>query len=140
MEQPQKALPHFLVSATILFTAPDQPVAMVPLNCVIVQEDKVHPVQSIAKMQQSAQFQFQQRYQDGTLTVTDVIINSFMYLGDFTQEDFHKAPEGMTLQEQQAVQNRVQAEIDSAKDMKVPQDKKKAQKPDLKAVPTADKT
>lgn len=135
MEQPAEKAHHFLVSAIILFTSNETPAVMsMPLNCAVTQKTKDLPVQSIARMQQAAQMQFHNRHQDGSLKIIDVVINNIMYVGEMTQEEFTRPPEGMTVQEQEAVQKQVQDEIAAVKDTKAAPAKKTADKPDLKVV------
>lgn len=93
-------LHHHLVTAEIVFTQKGQDqIAALRINGLLVSEQKEIPVRSLGKAQQIVQMNFHQRMQGQEVEVVDVVIFNLTYLGEFTQEEFHKAPEGTKLAE-----------------------------------------
>lgn len=90
---------HFMVAGQIVFSEKDKPeVHVISLNAILTGESTQIPIRAIGKAQQAIQIQFYERMQEPTLVIRDVVILSFMYLGEMTEEEFKKPPEGMTMQ------------------------------------------
>lgn len=93
---------HFyLVSGSVMFAAEDN-VGSVTLNAVVSNSTPTMAVRQIGRAQQSLQMNFWQKVDPSEAAKTkvlDVVILSVSYLGEMTEEEFHAAPEGMTLQE-----------------------------------------
>ena len=98
---------HFhMVVATIIFTqnAANDVEQGIPsgltVNAIIQTQDGQINIAALGHAQQSAQIQFHQKIgQDFKVTVRDVIIDNLINLGQFTDEEWAKAPEGTKLQE-----------------------------------------
>jgi hypothetical protein len=97
---PPKVYHYHLVAGEIIFRhKEDEPLNAVRLNTVIQTLDGRVAARQIGLAQQSLQKQFFKNMNDATLTVIDVVILLMTNLGQFTQEQFHARPEGMTQQE-----------------------------------------
>lgn len=91
---------YFLVSGEVIFTHPEsEGIASMRLNTFLKLNSKVVATRNIAKAQQVLQVRMFERIQDGQAQVQDVYIAGISYLGQMTEEEWTKAPEGMQLQE-----------------------------------------
>lgn len=100
MKEENLKLHHHLITAEIVFTQKGQDqVAALRINGLLISEQQELPVRSLGKAQQIVQMNFHQRMQGQEVEVVDVVIFNLTYLGEFTQEEFHKAPEGTKLAE-----------------------------------------
>lgn len=92
---------HFLINGMIMFVNnKTQDIGSVLLNGVLIQEERDLPQRSLGKAQQILQYNFHQKTSGDTeITVVDVVLNNFVHLGEFTKEEFHQPPEGLTLKE-----------------------------------------
>ena len=94
-----KSYHHFMVAGQVVFSKKDEPqVHVITLNAILTGESTPIPIRAIGKAQQAVQMQFYERMQDPTLVIRDVVIVSFMYLGDMTEEEFKEPPEGTAIQ------------------------------------------
>lgn len=94
---------HHLVAGEIVFKQKDHDnIHSVRVNGVLIDPEKEIPVRLLGKAQQILQLNFHQRMQDENIEVLDVVLTNFVYLGHFTQEEFHRVPEGTKLQEKAA--------------------------------------
>lgn len=119
-----RPLHHFLVAAMVLFVANEAAVS-VPVNAVILTEDRDLKVAEIAKAQQSAAAQFMQKMagvmEPTEITIQDIIILGITHLGHYGPVDFQNLPQGAGLADQAA------AVVKAAKE---------GSKSNLKAVPS----
>ena len=92
---------HHLIVGEIVFTHQDAPehVQAIRTNGVLVDDGKDIPVRLLGKAQQILQLNFHQKMQDDKVTVVDVLLLDFCYLGHMTQDEFHKVPDGVELKE-----------------------------------------
>ena len=101
--QPKNIKQHYhLVVAELVFKPNDQEmINAVRMNGVIVDEEKGIPQRLLAKAQQIVQLNFHRKIEEesANVTVVDVVLMNFVYLGHFTQEEFFKQPEGMKVAE-----------------------------------------
>ena len=99
-ENPQKH--HYLIAAEIVFKHQEQEqVTAVRVNGVLIQDELGLPQRSLGKAQQIVQLNFMRRMAEEApfLTVLDVVLMNFVHMGQFTQAEFSKPPEGMKLAE-----------------------------------------
>lgn len=91
---------YHMISGEIVFrTKGDEQINAMRMNGILKDQERDIPVRLLGKAQQVLQLNFHQRMQDQNLEVIDVVLMNFMYLGLFTEEEFHRAPEGTKLQE-----------------------------------------
>lgn len=94
---------YFLIVGEILFRHVEKPdIHSVRLNGVIISDTNNIPVKTLGKAQQTLQLNFHQKMQDEKMQVIDVILQNFVYLGHFTEEEFHQTPPGTEVQERPA--------------------------------------
>lgn len=99
-EEKQKPYHYFMILGEVVFRIRDQEeINSVRQNGVLTSDSTTLPVRMIGKAQQVIQLGFHQRMQDPNIEVLDVVLYSFTYLGEMTQDEFHAAPEGSKLQE-----------------------------------------
>ena len=93
-------LHHHLIVGEIAFRERDkEDIAAIRVNGIMMDPEKELPVRLLGKAQQILQLNFHQRMQNQNIEVLDVVLMNFVYLGQMTQEEFHKAPERLKLQE-----------------------------------------
>lgn len=91
---------HHLIAGEIVFKQKDHDnIHSVRLNGVLIDPGREIPFRLLGKAQQILQLNFHQRMQEENIEVLDVVLTNFVYLGHFTQAEFHQVPEGMKLQE-----------------------------------------
>ena len=90
---------YYLVAGEIVFTDEEEKVNAIRLNGVTVMKDLEVNTRELGRAQQILQVNFAQRMGEIPYKVHDVVLTSFIYLGKMSQEEFHKTPEGMKLQE-----------------------------------------
>lgn len=96
---------HHLITGLIHFVNNDsKDIGSTPMNGVLVSNTKDIPMASLGKAQQILQLHFHRKSgNDGNITVVDVVLLQFTYLGEFTEEEFKAVPEGVSLQEARVV-------------------------------------
>lgn len=91
---------HHLIVGEIVFKQKDHDnIHSVRVNGVLIDPGRDVPVRLLGKAQQILQLNFHQRMQEENIEVLDVVLTNFIYLGHFTQAEFHQVPEGTKLQE-----------------------------------------
>lgn len=99
----QKMHYHMICGEIIFKDASSEIPSAVRCNGVLVDPEKNIPVRLLGKAQQILQLQFHQKMDGLVVTVVDVVLMNFMYLGFMTEEQFRKTPEGMKVQEKPPV-------------------------------------
>lgn len=101
---------HFLIAGNVVFLnkETEQP-GSVPLNGVLITDTTDLPARSLSKAQQILQLNFFKStgISANEVQVVDVVLMSFIYLGQFTEAEFKQPPAGMSVQQ-------VATELDSA--------------------------
>lgn len=95
-----KKFHHHLITGEIVFRHKQDETGQVNairVNGVLLDEARDIPARLLGKSQQILQLNFHKRMQDENIEVLDVVLVNFVYLGEFTEEQFHAAPEGTTL-------------------------------------------
>lgn len=92
---------HFLIAGNVLFqNKTSQELGSVPLNGVLMTDRKEIPAASLAKAQQILQMRFFNNTGNTTeINVVDVVLQSIIHLGEFTQEEFQATPVGLSTEE-----------------------------------------
>lgn len=92
---------HHLISGAVHFRNKDSnDIGSVPLNGVLLSDNKDIPMTSLGKAQKVLQLNFYRNAQaDGKVEVVDVVLLNLVYLGEFTEAEFKAVPEGLSLQE-----------------------------------------
>lgn len=89
---------HFLITGEIVFTEKSSDeVNAIRVNGVLLTDQTNLPVASLGKAQQVLQANFHERMKGQKIDVVDVILTNITYLGQMTQDEFYKNPEGMEL-------------------------------------------
>lgn len=91
---------HHLITGEIVFRHKQDEsgqVNAIRVNGVLLDEARDIPARLLGKSQQILQLNFHKRMQDDSIEVLDVVLVNFVYLGEFTEEQFHAAPEGTAL-------------------------------------------
>jgi hypothetical protein len=90
---------HFyLVAGEIVFKTKEGEMGSIRLNALVVTNEPKFAVHQINLAQQALQMHFHKRHTD-PVEVVDVVMNGLMYLGLFTDKEFHAVPEGMRVQQ-----------------------------------------
>jgi hypothetical protein len=81
---------HFLIAGNVLFqNKTSQDFGSVPLNGVLISDRKDIPAASLAKAQQILQMRFYKNMGNAEeVVIVDVVLQSIVYLGEFTEEEF----------------------------------------------------
>lgn len=99
MNQNDKLHHHLIVGEIAFRERNREEIAALRINGIMMDPERDLPVRLLGKAQQILQLNFHQRMGDQNLEVLDVVLMNFVYLGQMTQEEFHKTPEGTKLQE-----------------------------------------
>jgi hypothetical protein len=94
--------PHFhLAAGEILFheTGNDAAAGSVRLNAMLVTQTANITASDIGRVQQALQLNFFQKTGDAAITIVDVVLLNLSYLGQMTQEEFQKMPDGVRLEQ-----------------------------------------
>lgn len=94
---------RWLVAGKMIFTMTNEAGVMevneVTLNAIVSAETPNVSAHHIGKAQQGLQMHFFKRFEGTDAEIKDVVILNLSYLGEATDEEFRKVPEGMVLQE-----------------------------------------
>lgn len=103
---------HFLIAGELVFTQEgNDEVNAIRVNGVLLTDQTNLPVASLGKAQQVLQANFYERMKGQKVDVVDVILINITYLGQMTQEEFYKNPEGMGLKVKEEVANATLEEV-----------------------------
>lgn len=96
---------YFLATGEIVFTVGGSEIPNAArCNSVVVSNDGRVASLQLARTQQLLQTQFFRKIGEiADVKILDVVILGLVHLGQFTNEEFNKAPEGMAIQEQAPV-------------------------------------
>lgn len=96
---------YFMATGEVVFTvATDETPNAARCNAIIQTKDGRLSSLHLAKTQQLLQAQFFRKIGEiADVKVADVVILGIIHLGQFTEEEFNKAPEGMVIQEKPTV-------------------------------------
>ena len=98
MEDKSKEKVHYyLITGEIIFSDEENNVSGIRVNGVIALPEQKLAARYLGKAQQILQVNFMQKMGEIKITITDVILMNFTYLGHMSQEEFHQPPKGTKL-------------------------------------------
>lgn len=101
MSNTEKKMHYFLIAANVLFTDKSKGIATaMPVNSMIVSDRRDFNRAMLARANQTAQVSFQQSLPaeaNEHVNIVGVQLANIIYLGEMTQTDFDKTPEGLGL-------------------------------------------
>jgi len=89
---------YYMVAGEIVFQTKENEMGSIRLNALVVTTEQKFAVRQINLAQQTLQMHFHKRHSD-PVEVIDVVMNGLMYLGLFTEQEFHAVPEGVRVQQ-----------------------------------------
>lgn len=98
MEDKSKEKVHYyLITGEIIFSDEENNISGIRVNGVIALPEQKLAARYLGKAQQILQVNFMQKMGEIKITIADVILMNFTYLGHMSQEEFHQPPEGTKL-------------------------------------------
>lgn len=89
---------YYMVAGEVVFRTKENEIGSNRLNALVVTSEQRFALQQINLAQQTLQRNFFNR-QAEPVEVIDVVLNGLMYLGLFTEQEFHAVPKGMRVQQ-----------------------------------------
>lgn len=94
--EPEEKKHFFMVAGEVVFKTQENEMGSVRLNAMVLTNEQKFPLRYINLAQQTLQMNFFKRHSD-PVEILDVVLNGLMYLGAFTEKEFHTTPEGMRM-------------------------------------------